>query len=131
MNEMHVSGTVRGVWRYDGNLYSRLMVERGHGRNSTGGPSDFITLCFPDGVAQGLRLARGQRITAHGWLQSRDIVEGLDRFLARSHHTRTDLPSAATEQTLARLADSPLSIRRTVNEVVVERWIIVEEKREE
>jgi hypothetical protein len=129
MNEIHVTGIAKSIWTYDGNLYVRISVARDGGRPnrapSAGGSFDYITVLFPGGAQQGLRLRKGQTITAHGWLQSRDVHEGLDDFLRRAQR-RTN-GSSNPEQALAQVEevlDEPLQVHRSVNEVVAERWSV-------
>lgn len=127
MNEIHVSGIAKSIWTYDGNLYVRISVARDGGRPSrhpdAGGSYDYITVLFPGGAAQGLRVGKGQTITAHGWLQSRDVHEGLDDFLRRAQrHTNGSQSREERLATVETLLEAPLQVHRSVNEVVAERW---------
>jgi hypothetical protein len=123
MNEIHIAGVVRATWRYDGNLFARLSVSRERPRptrhSERGGNVDYISVVFPGGAEQGLRIERGQTLTVHGWLQSREIEEELESFLRRSQRRRGENDSAALSDVAA-----TAPVQRTVTEVVAERWAV-------
>ena len=118
MNEIHITGIAKHTWSYDGNLFVRVSVPRDGQRPSRspdqGGSYDYLTVMMPGGASQGLRIERGQRITAHGWMQSRDIHESL-----------ADLHKRANGGDIPDVADlNGLTVHRSVNEVVAERWVV-------
>jgi len=122
MNEVHISGQVRATWTYDGNLFVRLSVLRERPRpvrsSERGGNSDYVSIVIPGGAEQGLHIERGQRLTVHGWLQSRDIEEDLETFLRRTQRRRANgSPTASAD-----VAAPDAQVQRTVTEVVAERW---------
>lgn len=123
MNEIHISGVARATWSYDGNLYVKLSVNRDQPRparaGENGGNSDYIAVVFPGGANQGMRIERGQTVTVHGWLQSRDISEDLESFLRRSQRRR----GAEAPPGLDKAAET--QVLHTVTEVVAERWGIL------
>ncbi len=121
MNEIHIAGVVKYSWRYDGHLYLRVSVARDGQRPrrvpAQGGSYDYLTVVLPGGASQGLQVARGQRITAHGWLQSRDIHEALVEFVRRALGRDAVLPALPPEL-------AQLTVHRSINEVVAERWTL-------
>ncbi len=114
MNEIHLTGQIKRIWTYSDNLYLRLSVRRDPGRPKRspreGGAYDYVTVVFPDGKDQ-LHFTPGQRLTIHGWLQSRDFDESLADFLKRAGASHPVLPDA-----------DALIVHRTVTEIVAERW---------
>ena len=120
MNEIHISGVARATWSYDGNLYVKLSVNRDPPRparsGENGGNGDYIAVVFPGGANQGMRIERGQTLTVHGWLQSRDISEDLETFLRRAQRRRGTEAPPPIEQA----ADT--RVLHTVTEIVAERW---------
>ena len=118
MNEIHISGVAKHSWQYDGNLFVRVSVARDGQRPSRspeqGGSYDYVTVMMPGGATQGLRIERGQRLTAHGWVQSRDIHENLADL-----HRR-----AAGEEAPGNGHLDGLTIHRSVHEIVAERWSV-------
>ena len=121
MNEVHLHGQIKRVWTYDDNLYVRLSVRRDPGRPKRppqdGGPYDYVTVMFPGGRHQ-LSFTPGQYLTVHGWIQSRDFDETLRDFLKRAEN------ADGLELSPKQLRE--IFVHRSVNEVVVERWVIKE-----
>ena len=124
MNEVHLIGQIKRVWTYNDNLYVRLSVRRSPGRPKRsaqdGGPYDYITVVFIDGRNQ-YSFAPGQRLTVHGWIQSRDFDESLRDFLKRAEMkgvSAEDAVSIPDEQ------QRKTVLHRSVIEVVAERWTI-------
>ena len=124
MNEVHLTGQIKRVWTYDDNLYLRLSVRRDPGRPKrapqAGGPYDYVTIVFPDGKHQ-LRFTSGQRLTVHGWIQSRDFDETLKDFLKRAPDgAETPLPPEQQRR---------IAVHRSIIEVVAARWILHNDER--
>ncbi len=119
MNEVHLSGQIKRIWTYSDNLYLRLSVRRDPGRPKRspreGGAYDYVTVVFPDGKDQ-LHFTPGQRLTIHGWLQSRDFDESLADFLKRAGASLPGIPDG-------------IVVHRTVTEIVAERWRVLKEAR--
>jgi hypothetical protein len=120
MNEVHLRGRIKAQpWTYNGNLCARVAVPRSAGRpgrsREEGGDFDYVTLIFPGGARSGLRLEEDQIVTAHGWLQSRDVHQDLADFLQRAEQNGHQVSVEA------RVAGE-VKAHRTVTEVVVERW---------
>lgn len=128
MNEIHVRGIAKSIWTYDGNLYVRISVTRDGGRPSrapsAGGNFDYVTVLFPGGAHQGLTVRKGQTVTAHGWLQSRDVHEGIDDFLRRAQRHANGNNREQTITQVEEVLDESLQVHRSVNEVVAERWSV-------
>jgi hypothetical protein len=134
MNEIHITGIAKHTWSYDGNLFVRVSVARDGQRPARspeqGGSYDYLTVMMPGGASQGLHIERGQRITAHGWMQSRDIHESLADLHRRAKGddaSDNGHPSTSSGDVLSlskghRL--DGLTVHRSVHEVVVERWSV-------
>lgn len=130
MNEVHISGTVKSSWRYDGNLYVRVSTPRDPGRPSrspeAGGDYDYVTVVFSGGAEQGLQFQRGQQVAVHGWLQSRDVHESLDDFLRRAARSRSNGDAIQTPALAQQI--STVQVHRSVNEIVAERWRLADSR---
>lgn len=129
MNEVHLRGRIKAQpWTYNGNLCVRVAVPRSTGRpgrsREEGGDFDYVTLIFPGGARSGLRLEEDQFVTAHGWLQSRDVHQDLADFLQRAEQNGHQV---AVESRVA----GEVKAHRTVTEVVVERWDVEGGRRQE
>ena len=125
MNEVHIRGQVKTApWSYSNNLYIRLSLRRDNQRPlrgaGDGGNFDYVTVMIPGGALQGIELRRGQTLSVHGWLQSRDVHESLSEFVNRA----TSTAKAVIEQLPAR-ADE-VEVHRSIVEVVADRWSIEE-----
>ena len=114
MNEVHISGVVKSTWTYGDDLYARLSLRRDRGRPrraaDAGGPFDYVTVLFSDGLRHGLQLPTDLPITVHGWVQSRDVDESMAQFLSKA-----GAPSASN-------VDAGIVAHRSVTEIVAERW---------
>ena len=128
MNEVHIRGQVKTApWSYSNNLYVRLSLRRDNQRPvrgaGDGGNFDYITVMIPGGALQGIELKRGQALSVHGWLQSRDVHESLSEFVNRANGAAKavieQLPSRADE----------VEVHRSIVEVVADRWSIEQEER--
>jgi hypothetical protein len=123
VNEVHLIGQIKRVWTYSDNLYVRLSVRRAPGRpkrpSQEGGPYDYITILFPDGRRQ-LSFEPGQHLTVHGWIQSRDFDETLADFIKRAKGSEN--LALSSEQRRAAV------VHRSVIEVVVERWRVLQSR---
>ena len=125
MNEVHIRGQVKTApWSYSNNLYIRLSLRRDNQRPlrgaGDGGNFDYVTVMIPGGALQGIELRRGQTLSVHGWLQSRDVHESLSEFVNRATGTAKavidKLPASADE----------VEVHRSIVEVVADRWSIEE-----
>ena len=125
MNEVHIRGQVKTApWSYSNNLYVRLSLRRDNQRPlrgaGDGGNFDYVTVMIPGGALQGIELRRGQTLSVHGWLQSRDVHESLTEFVNRANGSAKavieQLPSRADE----------VEVHRSIVEVVADRWSIEE-----
>lgn len=120
MNEVHISGVVKRTWTYGNDLYARLSLRRDRGRPQraagAGGPFDYVTVLFTDGLRQGLQLPTDLPITVHGWVQSRDVDESLAQFLNRAGAPASGVDTHARAGIVA---------HRSVTEIVAERWDVI------
>ena len=128
MNEVHIQGQVKTApWSYSNNLYVRISLRRDNQRPlrgaGDGGNFDYVTVMIPGGAQQGIELRRGQTLSVHGWLQSRDVHESLSEFVNRANGTA----KAVIDQLPAR-ADE-VEVHRSIIEVVADRWSIEQEER--
>jgi hypothetical protein len=119
MNEIHISGVAKHSWRYDGNLFVRVSVPRDNQRPSRspeqGGSYDYLTVLLPGAADRGTRIERDQRLIVHGWVQSRDIHESLADLHRRAKGGETPESSEL----------DGLTVHRTMQEVVAERWVVL------
>lgn len=129
MNEVHLVGVAKSSWTYDGNLYVRISVARDAGRPgrppTEGGNFDYITLVFPDGARQGIQIRQGQQVSAHGWLQSRDVHESLADFMRRAERNGESALAKAVGRALQDVSGwEDVQVHRAMTEVIVERWSV-------
>lgn len=117
MNDVRISGLVKRTWTHSGILYARLAVRRDRGRprrdRQAGGNYDYMTVALGGSGSPPPDLQPGQRLSVHGWVQSRDFDESLADFLARAEGGAPPLEPALAER---------IVVHRSVTEIVAERW---------
>ena len=130
LNESHIEGIITGQWRYSDVQFLRVAVYPDPGRAARRMDAqgrdvpDYVTLrCEGAHALAATSLREGDRVRATGVLTSREYDIPLDAFVRKARGERGSVEELAA---LAERAGRALAMPHVLNEILVERLIVVE-----
>ncbi|MFH0811201.1 MAG: hypothetical protein V2A77_12165 [Pseudomonadota bacterium] len=129
LNQVHIEGYVtKKIWQHGGDTFIRVAVYRDPDRvrkqanreaEDEKDQPDYITIRLPASLLAGLpvQFQAGQRVQAHGWLESREFDYTLQEFLREAQGPKPNVEAA--DQVVA---------HRGTTWLVAERILLVPER---
>jgi hypothetical protein len=130
LNESHVEGVIASKWSYNEVQFVRVAVYPDAGRTTRRADPqgrdapDYVTLrCEGSHALAAASLREGDRVRVSGILTSREYDIFLDAFARKAHG---DEKAVAELRDLAGHLGRDVALPHVINEVIVERLIVVE-----
>lgn len=130
LNESHVEGVIASKWSYNEVQFVRVAVYPDAGRTARRADAqgrdapDYVTLrCEGSHALAAASLREGDRVRVSGILTSREYDIYLDAFARKAHG---DEKAVAELRDLAIHLGRDVALPHVINEVIVERLIVIE-----